>query len=77
MDQGAVYCIGRAKEGLQPIIIINVKRFCALGITIEEQQQFAFAFFDWIVNNMMCPGHVESWFVVLDLKDVGITQLPA
>ena len=37
LDSGAVYCIGRAKEGLQPIIIINVKRFCALNKTIEEQ----------------------------------------
>ena len=38
IDSGAVYCIGRCKEGLQPIIIINVKRFIALGKSIEEQQ---------------------------------------
>ena len=49
LDSGAVYCIGRAQEGLQPVVIINVKRFIGLNKTIEEQQQFAYAFFEWIV----------------------------
>ena len=38
--------------------------------------EIASYFFDWIVRNMMVPGRVESFLVILDLKDVGITQMP-
>lgn len=33
-------------------------------------------FFDWVVQNFMVSGHIESWLVIMDFKDVGITQLP-
>ena len=33
-------------------------------------------FFDFVINNYMAAGHIESWLLVIDMKDVGITQLP-
>ena len=47
-----------------------------LGITLEEQARCAYFFFDYIVQNLMCPGHVENWFILMDFKDVGVTELP-
>ena len=38
--------------------------------------EIAAYFFDWIVRNMMVSGRIESFLVILDLKDVGITQMP-
>jgi len=33
-------------------------------------------YFWWIYKNMMQPGHVENWFILLDLEGVGITNIP-
>jgi hypothetical protein len=51
-------------------------RFKALGRTHDELLRFSYFFFDHIVNNMLVPGHVENWIVVLDFKGLGVTDLP-
>ena len=76
LQSGAVYSCGRAKKGKQPIIIINVRKFIDQDKSLDEMIEIAAYFFDWIVRNMMVPGRIESFLVILDLKDVGITQMP-
>jgi hypothetical protein len=76
LNSGAVYISARAKQGLQPVIFMNVKRFTEINKPLEEVMEGANYMFRWIIENLMCPGHVESWIVVMDFKDVGITQLP-
>ena len=34
-----------------------------------------FFIMEWALNNMMIPGRIENWMVMLDLKDVKITSL--
>ena len=45
-------------------------------MTLEQLNDLAIFYFDFIVNNLLLPGKVESWFVIMDLKDVGVTNLP-
>ena len=33
-------------------------------------------FFDFVVNNYMLDGRVENWLMVIDCKDIGVTELP-
>jgi len=76
LDSGAVYAQTRCKEGHQPVIIINMLRFKALGRPHTELAQFAYFFFDQVVTSMMVPGHIENWFVIIDFKGLGVTDLP-
>jgi hypothetical protein len=51
-------------------------RFKALGKTHAELEQFAYFYFNHIVETMMVPGHVENWFVIIDFKGLGVSDLP-
>ena len=76
LQSGACYFGGRAKKGHQPVIVLNIKKFISQNKTVAELEDIACFYFKWIVDNMMVPGHIEGWLVIIDLKDVGITQLP-
>jgi len=32
--------------------------------------------FDWIMNYMLVPGHIETWITILDLEDVSWSSIP-
>ena len=77
LDSGCLYVSGRAtKAGHQPILVCNVLRLTSLSATLEEQSLFAQFFFDWVIRNMMVPGHIENWLLIFDFNGIGITQLP-
>jgi hypothetical protein len=59
--------------GFKPVIILNVKKFLAQKASLEELQLVGNYLFNWVIENMLVPGHIESWVVVIDFKDVGIT----
>ena len=46
-------------------------------MTLEQLNELAIFQFDWMVKNMLVPGRIESWLVILDLKDMGLTNIPA
>jgi hypothetical protein len=76
LDSGAVYVQTRCKEGHQPVVVINMMRFKALKRPHSELAQFAYFFYDEILKSMMVPGHIENWFVIIDFKGLGVTDLP-
>ena len=55
---------------------MNVKKFVALNTPIDEMSECAHFFFNWIIENYTVAGHVESWMLIVDMRDVGITQIP-
>jgi hypothetical protein len=40
---------------------------------MAEQQAISTYFFDWVERYMLVQGRVESWFLLLDVKDVYLT----
>jgi hypothetical protein len=32
--------------------------------------------FNWVIQNMMVPGKVETWVIIQDFKDVNSSQIP-
>ena len=42
----------------------------------NEMQQANLFLYDWIVKEMLVPGRVEQWMVILDFDNVGVTQIP-
>lgn len=63
-----IYIAGRSKPANQPIIVVaGSKFFSQKDMTLEQLNELAIFHFDWMVNNMLVPGKIESWLVVLDL----------
>jgi len=70
LRSGALYVSGRCKKGHQPIIVINIKKFIEQKRTVTELQDISTYFFDWVERYMLVQGRVESWFLLMDIKDV-------
>ena len=73
--QGLVYVSGRSLK-FNPIIVVNVMKIIDSGIGLEELLRMDYFLLNWIIDNMMVYGKVESWILIQDLKDVGVSQLP-
>jgi hypothetical protein len=58
------------------VIVFNLKRLHNISPQLEERAKCAWLFFEWVLNNMMVPGHIESWFIIMDFDGIGLTQLP-
>jgi hypothetical protein len=55
---------------------MNMKKYTKENKTEEEWNTRASVFFNWIVENMMVPGHVEAWILMLDVGKLGVTEIP-
>ena len=75
LNSGAFYCLGRATSG-QVIIVQKVKKLLALSDDPEVRQKAQCCLLDWIVDNMLVPGHIESWITITDFSGIGITDIP-
>lgn len=43
---------------------------------VEKANNAMMFYMDYVVNNFMLPGQVESWIFVINLGKIGITSLP-
>ena len=47
-----------------------------MKIELEDLALVATFLFEWIVENMLVPGRIETWILLIDMDDVGISNLP-
>ena len=76
MNNGCIYVIGRAKPGHQVCVVFNIKRFFTLIEDVDEMLNHIFFFNEWVINNLLVPGHVESWMTIIDFADVSLSDFP-
>ena len=74
-----MYIHGRTKD-LSPILTVNMG---AVGAMMEEDDICAESFCNlhnflsgYLINNMMVPGQVDRWTIVVDASQFSILQLP-
>ena len=75
LKQGIVYAYKRDK-GFRPIIVINVERLIQSKIIDKDLVSMSDYFLDFIINECMVPSKVENWTCIIDLNNVGLTQIP-
>ena len=61
---------------MHPILIINVRRMVDTKITLDRLVAMGDYFLNYVIDNAMVPGAIESWTAIFDLKGVGVTQIP-
>ncbi|CDW82821.1 UNKNOWN [Stylonychia lemnae] len=75
LQTGLLYAFKRDK-GHRPIIIINVERLIASKIDEKNLVDMSNYFLDFLINECMYPSKIENWTVIVDLNNVGLTQIP-
>jgi hypothetical protein len=62
----------------RPIVVINAKNYLVLKMkySLEELIRATVYISEYIIEQMLIPGQVESWNIICDLSDVSLVFLP-
>ena len=78
LNSGLIYMHGRDCH-FRPILVVEAEKASILmnkkGYTFDEISQALLFFMNYIVNYILIPGQIENWFLICDLKNIGIGQL--
>lgn len=74
-ESGAVYVHGRDHR-FRPLLIFNMSRLNVNQHSIDEYCWLLCFTLQFIIDNMLIPGQVESWVVITDLCNIGMRNLP-
>ena len=74
-DAGWYYGLGRDRSQ-RPIIIMSFRKLIDSGIDFENMLDSIDLLGSYMCVNALVPGKVETWHGVIDLKGVGILELP-
>lgn len=55
---------------------MNVEKIIQNPCELDDIISMCNYFFTFATEKLMIPGLIENWIMVVDLKDVGITQIP-
>lgn len=79
LNKGVLFLHGRTKD-LSPILVIDIK---CLATLLERKEIDAESFCmlhnflsNYMINNMLTPGQVEKWIVIVNLNQYPVSQLP-
>jgi len=75
VQSGLLYTYKRDKS-FRPIVIINVEKMLASKIEQDDLVLLANFYLEFVINNCMIPSRIEDWTVIIDLNNVGVTQIP-
>lgn len=74
-DKGIAYGLGR-DESMHPIVVMPVKRFVDPEIGVERAIEALEVLNYHTIYNAAIPGKQEAFTVIVDLRDVGIFDVP-
>ena len=60
----------------RPVLHINMKKFNDSKIDIETFCEVLDFLSSYTIAHGMVPGKIETWNLILDFKDVGLSQIP-
>ena len=77
LNKGFIYVYGRDNR-YRPIIVCQCKVFQKLykNYSTEELLQASAFLCQFMANNMLIPGHFETWNMIINLTGVSIISLP-
>jgi len=74
LREGIIYGYKRDKC-FRPIIMINCEKILKNANKIDLLVSATNFFLDYVINNAMVPGKIESWTTIFDLNTIGATQM--
>jgi len=74
MEQGTMYVIGRDYK-FHPVIVISQRKLIDSGADIDLILRMTFVVMNWVIENMLVPGKVETWSMIMDSTEVSTRQM--
>ena len=56
--------------------MVNVRRVVQSKIDIDTLLRMDYLILNWVCENMLVPGKVETWNIIQDSNGMGVTQMP-
>lgn len=75
LHSGCLYIHGRDCR-YRPCIIMQYPRFNFREHSIDEYLPLIGFFLDYVIDNMMLPGQIETWVSITDMGKMGLSDLP-
>lgn len=75
LEKGILYGYGRDAK-MRPILILNVRKLIDAGLDPANCFDFVDFFMSYIVQNALVPGRVEQYSLIIDFRDVALTEIP-
>ena len=75
LNKGYSY-VYRRDNAFRPIFIINVGKLKKLKIDTEMCIHMSTFLIQWLITRGLVPGRVENWITIMDMKGVGLTEVP-
>lgn len=63
--------------GLRPILVVNTAKIIELELEGATLTDLAVYLLSWAIDNLMVPGRVENWVIVVDMRNVSTTSIPS
>jgi len=75
LNKGFAYVYKRDRA-FRPIMYINVNKVKKLKTDVDTLVQLSTYMLQFIITRALIPGKVENWISIVDMKGVGITEIP-
>jgi hypothetical protein len=75
LNKGYVYIYKRDKS-FRPIFVLNVAKLKSSKVKPELALEMSTYFVQFLITRVLVPGRVENWISIVDMKGVGITEIP-
>ena len=75
LQSGLMYQFGRDNR-FRPILIFQAKLLNEIELDIADIKNALTYFITYLTDNLLLPGQVENWIIIVDLNGVGVTNFP-
>lgn len=75
LNKGYAY-IYRRDRAHRPIFVMNVNKVKKIKTDHETLINVSTYVIQFIISRALVPGKVENWVSIIDMKGVGITEIP-
>jgi hypothetical protein len=79
INSGVFYIYKRDRQ-YRPILILNVERLCIVNkarpFSVDELSATTSYMMQFITDKLLIPGICENWVLLIDMKNIGMTDVP-
>ena len=75
LNKGYSYVYKR-DNSFRPIFIINVAKLKKLKVSTDLVVHMSTFMIQFLSTRALIPGKVENWITIMDMKNVGLTEVP-
>jgi hypothetical protein len=75
LPYGLIYFYGRDRM-YRPVLILNIRKILDMKMPLDDVKNLLLYVIEWGIKNMLLPGKVEAYSVIVDLTKVGVFEIP-